>query len=101
MNNVINEKGHVLWKMTNEEHVKVQLFYNAIRNDFVEIEKIGDFVIKKQREILNFIWLNDTIFKKWKEEIFSSEQVVENNGTVEDLVVTITLTIYDEDNENS
>ena len=47
MNNVINEKGHVLWAMTNEELVKVQLFYNAIRKDYVEIEKIGDFVIKK------------------------------------------------------
>ena len=46
MNNVINEKGHVLWAITNEELVKVQLFYNAIRKDFVEIEKIGNFCDK-------------------------------------------------------
>ena len=83
--------------MTNEELVKVQLFYNAIGKDFFEIEKIGDFVIKKQREILNFIWLNDTIFKKWKEEIFSSKQVEEDDGAADDSEITVTLIVHDED----
>ena len=84
MNNVINENECVLWAMKNEELVKVQLFYNAIRKDFVEIEKIGNFVIKKQREILNFDWPDDTIFNKWKEELLSLEQVAEDDGEDKD-----------------
>jgi hypothetical protein len=48
INDVINEKGHVLWVMTTGEIVKVQLFYNSIREYFVEIIKLGSFVIKKQ-----------------------------------------------------
>ena len=48
MNNFINEKGHILWAMTNGELVKVQLFYNVIRKNLVEIEIVGNFVIKVQ-----------------------------------------------------
>ena len=53
--------------MTNEELVKVKLFYNAIRKDLVEIELVGNFLTKVQREILNFDWPNDTTFNEWKE----------------------------------
>jgi len=47
MNEVVNAKGHVLWAMTNGEYVKVQLFYNAIKKEFFEIDKLGGLVIKK------------------------------------------------------
>ena len=36
LNEVINEKGHVLWAMTNEEFVKEKLFYNIARKELVE-----------------------------------------------------------------
>ena len=75
MNEVINQERYVLWVMTNEEYVKVQLFYNAIKKEFVEIDKIGGFVIKKQREILNFDWPDDTVFNKWREYFVSSKWV--------------------------
>ena len=54
INGVISEKGHVLWEMITEEIVKVKLFYNSIREEFIEINKLGDFVIKKKREVLSF-----------------------------------------------
>ena len=66
MNNVVNEKGNILWEMTNEELVKLQLFYNVIRKDLVEIEIVGNCVIMVQRGILNFDWPDDSIFNKWK-----------------------------------
>ena len=64
MNKVINEIGHLLWAMTNEEYVKVQLFYSTIRKYFVAIEAIGNSLIIVQREVLNFDWPSDTSFKK-------------------------------------
>ena len=51
---IINEEGYVLWEKINEECVEVQLFYNSLRKEFVEINKIGDWVVKKKREILRF-----------------------------------------------
>ena len=99
MNNVVNEKGHILWEMTNEELVKVKLFYNAIKKDLIEIEAVGNFVIVK-REILNFDWPNDTAFNEWKEKFMSAGHVAEDDGVEEDAEVTITLTVKDEDNEN-
>ena len=48
INGVISEKGNVLWEMIVEEIVSVQLFYNSIREKFVEINRLGDYVIKKK-----------------------------------------------------
>ena len=67
INKVINEKGHVLWAMINEEFVRVQLFNNTVRKEIVEIDKLRGFVIKKKHEILNFDWPDDIVFNKWKE----------------------------------
>ena len=100
MNNVINEKGHILWAMTNEELVKVQLFYNAIIKDLVKIEAIRNFMIKVQRKILKFDWHDDTAFNEWKEQFMSAKQMAENDGVEEDAEVTVTLTVHDEDNDN-
>lgn len=62
--------------MKTKEVVKVKFFYNSIREDFVEINKLGDFVIKKQREVLSFDWLDDTFFNKWMEDFLHSKQLV-------------------------
>ena len=74
------KKGHILWAMTNEELVKVQLFYKSIRKDLVEIEVVGNFVIKVQREILNFDWPDDITFNEWKEQFMFAEQMVKMMG---------------------
>ena len=67
MNEVINEKGHAWWENTTQEVVKVQIFYDSLREDFIEIDKLGEYLMKKQHEILNFNWPDDTLFDKWME----------------------------------
>ena len=64
MNKVINEKGNAWWAATTEEVVKVQLFYDSLRKYFAKSDKIGEYVIRKQYEILNFNWLDDTLYDK-------------------------------------
>ena len=55
MNKVINEKRNAWWVATTEEVVKVHLFYDSLRIEFVEIDKIREYVINKQHDILNLI----------------------------------------------
>ena len=69
--------------MTNEELVKVQLFYNIIRKDFVDLEANANSLVTVQREILNFDWSEDTIYNNWKEEFMSIEKI-EGDDKVED-----------------
>lgn len=54
MNRVTNEKGNLWWENTNEEVVKVQIFYDFLREEFIEIDKLEEYVMKKKNEILNF-----------------------------------------------
>lgn len=75
MNRVINEKGNAWWENTTEEVVKVQIFYDSLRKYFIEIYKLGEYVIKKHHEILNFNWPNDTLFKKWMEYFVHANQL--------------------------
>ena len=84
INRVINETGHLLWAMTNEELVKVQLFYNTIRKDFVELEVSANSLVTVQREILNFDWPEDTIYNNWKEEFLFSKQTGEDDEVEDD-----------------
>lgn len=77
MNRVINEKGNAWWETTTEEIVKVQLFFDSLRWDFSEIEKIVEYVIKKHQDILQFDWLDDTLFDKWMIDIAHGEQLEE------------------------
>ena len=83
INSFINEVGHLLWAMTNEELVKVQLFYNIVRKDFFDLEANANSLVTVQREILNFDWPEDTIYNNWKEEFMSIEQT-EGDDEVED-----------------
>ena len=47
MNRVINEKGIAWWANTTEEVVKVKLFYNSLKEYFIEIDKLGEYAMKK------------------------------------------------------
>ena len=47
INKVINKEGYALWARTTQEVVRIQFFYDSIREEFFEISKIGDFVVKK------------------------------------------------------
>ena len=77
MNEILNEKGHAWWVTTIEELVKVQLFFDSLKQDFVNIDKQSEYVIKKKHDILHFNWPYDTLFDKWMEDIASDEQLEE------------------------
>lgn len=74
MNKVINEKGHAQWATTTKEMVKVQLFFDSLKHDFVIIDKEAEYVIRKKHGILHFNWPDDTLFEEWMADISSSEQ---------------------------
>ncbi len=70
--------------MTNEELVKVQLFYNIIKKDLVDMEAIANSLITVQREVLSFDWLDDTAYNEWKEKFMSIEQMVGDDEVEDD-----------------
>lgn len=76
MNDVVNEKGYVLWALTTEEFVKVQIFYKAVNKDLTDIELLGNSIIEVQREVPRFDWSDDSIYNIWKEKFWSSEQLI-------------------------
>ena len=45
-----------------EELVKVQLFFDSLRQDFVRFERKAYYVLKQQDNILQFSWLDDVQF---------------------------------------
>jgi len=66
MNNIMTETGHWFLVRTNEELVKIQLFYNAIRKELDDLEEFTNSLITIQRETLSFNWPDDAIFNEWK-----------------------------------
>ena len=48
MNNIINETKHACWVITIEEFVKVQIFFDSLKQDLIDIDKEGKYVINKQ-----------------------------------------------------
>ena len=74
MNKIINEIGTAWWATTTEEMVKAQIFFDSLKQDFVNIDKVAEYVIKKQNNILQFNWPDDTFFDKWMIDIASDEQ---------------------------
>ena len=57
--------------------VKVQIFFDSLKQYFINIDKEGEYVIKKQQDILQFDWLDDTLFDKWMVDIALDEQFEE------------------------
>ena len=96
----MNETCNLLWEMTNEELVKVQIFYTAIKKDLIDLEVGANSLITVHREVLNFDWLDDTAFNEWKDKFMFVEKLVQGDEAKDDVEVTITLTIDDEDKEN-
>ena len=88
-----------MWAKTNEELVKVQIFYTTIRKDLIDLEVVADSLITVHKEVLNFDWSNDTAYNEWKNKFDSIEQMVEydedNNARI-----TITFVVNDEDKED-
>ena len=60
-----------------EELVKVQLFFDSLKKNFIVIDKEGEYVTKKQQNILQFDWPDDTLFDKWMVDITSNKQLGE------------------------
>ena len=75
MNRIVNEKGHAWQENTIEEVVKMQLFYDSLRTYFIEIDKLGEYVMRKKHEILNFNWPNETFFDKWMAYFVHAKQL--------------------------
>ena len=65
LNKLINENGHAWFAKKIEEIVIIQIFFGSFRKEFDEIDKLGEDVLKKQQEILNFNWPDDSLFNKW------------------------------------
>ena len=103
MNRVINEKGHAWWENTTEEVVKVQKIYDSLREDFIEIDKLGEYVIKKQHEILSFNWLDDTLFDKWMAYFFHAKQLelceIDNDEIEQDELQIIDTSVKEEEDK--
>ena len=59
LNKVVNEKGQAWFAKITEENVRIQIFFDSFRKEFDEIDKLGEDVMKKKREILNFNWPDD------------------------------------------
>ena len=55
------------------ELVKVQLFFDSLKQDFVSIDREAKYILRKQCDIFQFNWLDDTLFDKWMVEIASNE----------------------------
>ncbi len=69
MNKIINERGHTWWATSTKELVKVQLFFDSLKHDFVTIDNEAEYVFKRQNYILQFNQPNDTMFDTWMVDI--------------------------------
>ena len=73
----MNESGHQFWARKNEELVKIQLFYNAIRKELDDLEELVNSLVATQRETLSFDWPDDVVFNEWKNQVKPIGQVAE------------------------
>ena len=55
------KKGHAWWSTSIEELVKVQLFFDSLKQESITIDKEVEYVLRKKNDILQFNWLDDTI----------------------------------------
>ena len=94
------KKGICCGQLTNEELAKVQIFYNDIKKDLVDLEAMANSLIAVHREVLNFDWPSDTIFGEWKDKFRHLEQPIRGDKKEDSTEVTITLTVDDKDKEN-
>ena len=49
------------------------MFFDSLKQDFVNINKEVEYIIKKQHDILHFNWPDDTLFDKWLADMSPNE----------------------------
>ena len=79
INKVINEKGHAWWATMTKEKVKVQLFFDSLKEEFVDFEKEASYILKKQNDILQFSWPDDIQFDTWMADLLLDKQLEEDS----------------------
>ena len=79
VNKVVSEKGHTWWATTTEELVKVQLFFDSLKQEFVGFEKDADYVLAKQEDILRISWPDDEQVNTWMADTLSDEPTEEDD----------------------
>lgn len=84
LNKVINEKDHIWFSKIVEEVVQVQIFFDSSKRDFVEIEKLGEDILKKQHEVWSFNWPEDALFNKWMKVFSQTNQLLPEEAKEED-----------------
>ena len=58
--------------------VKTQIFFDSLKQEFVTINNKAEYVLQRQRDILQFHWPDDALFDKWMAEIAPGEQFDED-----------------------
>lgn len=79
--NILNESGHWFWARTNEELVKIRIFYDTVRHELDDLEYLANSLVAIQRETLCFDWPDDATFDEWKNQIESVEVMEEEEET--------------------
>lgn len=77
LNNVVNKENYIWFARIIKEVVQVQLSFDSIQQDFDQLKKLGKYIQKKEREILDFSQPDDTIFSKWMAEYSSATQLLQ------------------------
>ena len=80
INKVVNEKGHAWWATTTEELVKVELFFDSLKQEFVDFENEADYILTKQNDILWISWPDDIQFNTWMADTPSDKQSEEDSS---------------------
>ena len=69
MNTIINDDQTNLWFLkTTEEIVKISLFFDSFKEEFVNLRVLTRNVMKKENNILHFNWPNEITYEQWKGE---------------------------------
>ena len=81
MKNILNESGHWFWAGTNEELVRIRIFYDNVRQELDDLEYLANSLVAIQRKALGYDWPDDAIFDEWKNQIQSVELMEEEEET--------------------
>ena len=54
--NVNNDDNNMHFSTTLEEIISVQLFFDSFLNEFKELKRVARNVLKKEKDILDFDW---------------------------------------------
>ena len=63
---VNNEENNMHFSTTSEEIIRVQLFFDSFLDEFKELKRVARNVLKKEKDILDFEWPEESINEQWK-----------------------------------